>query len=303
MAAAISTGLPKLRIEEAAARTQARIDSGQQTVVGVNRYRVDDAAEGWAAAVEVRRIDNAEVRRLQLRRLAELRAGRDEARLRAALDALTAAARSGDGNLLGLSIDAARAQATVGEISDALETVYGRHVAEITAVEGVYRKAASSEGDGSAAAAAIDRVRERVGRVRRVAGASAAHPGREGRPGRPRPRPESDRHRVPPTWASTLMWGRCSRRLRRWPARLSKQTCMWWACRLWRRAISSLVPELRSELAALGRSRHCGGGRRGGARRRRRRVACRGRGGCVPARYAGRGCCRRAARASVAVAC
>ena len=143
MAAAISTGLPKLRIEEAAARTQARIDSGRQTVVGVNRYRLDDGAD---SRVEVRRIDNAEVRRSQVARLQRLRAERDEAPLRAALDALARAASTGEGNLLGLSIDAARAHATVGEISDALETVYGRHVAEIRAVEGVYRDEAAASG-------------------------------------------------------------------------------------------------------------------------------------------------------------
>ena len=160
MAAAISTGLPKLRIEEAAARTQARIDSGRQAVVGVNRYRVSDGA---GAPVEVRRIDNAEVRRRQIGRLEQLRAERDPEPLRAALDALTAAARTGEGNLLGLSIDAARAHATVGEISDALETVYGRHVAEIRAVEGVYRNEAGSPGSGGGAGAGgIDHVRSRV---------------------------------------------------------------------------------------------------------------------------------------------
>ena len=160
MAAAISTGLPKLRIEEAAARTQARIDSGRQAVIGVNLYQIDDS-EG--APVEVRRIDNAEVRRRQIARLERLRRERDEAPLRAALDALTTAARTGEGNLLALSIDAARASATVGEISDALETVYGRHVAEIRAVEGVYRQEArgpdSGEGDD---ADDIDYVRGRV---------------------------------------------------------------------------------------------------------------------------------------------
>ncbi|MYG97872.1 MAG: methylmalonyl-CoA mutase [Acidimicrobiaceae bacterium] len=160
MAAAISTGLPKLRIEEAAARTQARIDSGRQAVVGVNRYRVSD---GQGAPVEVRRIDNAEVRRRQIGRLEQLRAERDPEPLRAALDALTAAARTGDGNLLALSIDAARAHATVGEISDALETVYGRHVAEIRAVEGVYRNEAGGPGPGDGAGAGgIDDVRGRV---------------------------------------------------------------------------------------------------------------------------------------------
>ena len=160
MAAAISTGLPKLRIEEAAARTQARIDSGRQVVVGVNRHRVED---GEDAPVEVRRIDNVEVRRRQIARLEQLRRERDEAPLLAALEALTEAARTGEGNLLALSIDAARASATVGEISDALETVYGRHVAEIRAVQGVYREEARSPGSGpSDVAAGIDAVRARV---------------------------------------------------------------------------------------------------------------------------------------------
>ncbi len=160
MAAAISTGLPKLRIEEAAARAQARIDSGRQAVIGVNCHR---AASGAGAPVEVRRIDNAEVRRRQVARLERLRAERDAEPLRAALDALTAAARSGEGNLLALSIDAARAHATVGEISDALETVYGRHVAEIRAVEGVYRNEAGDPGSGDGTAAGeIDDVRGRV---------------------------------------------------------------------------------------------------------------------------------------------
>ena len=159
MAAAISTGLPKLRIEEAAARTQARIDSGRQAVVGVNRYRVEDGA---GAPLEVRRIDNAEVRRRQIARLEQLRSERDEAPLTAALEALTGAARSGRGNLLGLSIDAARAGATVGEISDALETVYGRHVAEIRAVEGVYREEARSPDADAGGIDPVEAVRARV---------------------------------------------------------------------------------------------------------------------------------------------
>ena len=143
MAAAISTGLPKLRIEEAAARTQARIDSGRQAVIGVNRYRADNGAD---TPVEVRRIDNAEVRHRQIARLQQLRSQRAEAPWRAALEALSRAAATGEGNLLALSVDAARAHATVGEISDALETVYGRHVAEIRAVDGVYRDEARSAG-------------------------------------------------------------------------------------------------------------------------------------------------------------
>ncbi|MYE76312.1 MAG: methylmalonyl-CoA mutase [Acidimicrobiaceae bacterium] len=184
MAAAISTGLPKLRIEEAAARTQARIDSGRQAVVGVNRYRVSDGA---GDSVEVRRIDNAEVRRRQIARLEQLRAGRDAARLRAALDALTAAARTGEGNLLALSIDAARAHATVGEISDALETVYGRHVAEIRSVEGVYREeaqpAGSGGGDGDggihAVRARVDEFAGRRGRRPRILVAKVGQDGHD----------------------------------------------------------------------------------------------------------------------------
>ncbi len=164
MARALLTGLPKLRIEEAAARTQARIDSGRQAVIGVNRVRVD-GAEG--TQVEVRRIDNAEVRRRQIARLARLRDGRDEAGLRAALEALRRAAAGGEGNLLELAVGAARAHATVGEISDALESVYGRHVAEIRAVDGVYRDEAAGVGGagtageraGSAAPAGIGAAR------------------------------------------------------------------------------------------------------------------------------------------------
>jgi methylmalonyl-CoA mutase len=142
MAQAISDGIPKLRIEEAAARTQAWIDSGQQPVIGVNKYQVDEDAD-----IEVLKVENSRVRAEQLAKLAHLRAGRDEAAVQAALAELTRAAaaegRSGpDGlgnNLLALAIDAARAKATVGEISDALEKVYGRHQAEIRTISGVYR--------------------------------------------------------------------------------------------------------------------------------------------------------------------
>ncbi len=133
MAEAIAAGLPKLRIEEAAARTQAQIDSGRRVIVGVNRWRPEREPP-----VDVLKVDNAAVRAAQLARLAELRAGRDEAALARALDALTEAARSGRGNLLELSIEAARRRATVGEMTQALEKVWGRHVAPIRAVSGVY---------------------------------------------------------------------------------------------------------------------------------------------------------------------
>ena len=144
MAAAIEAGIPKLRIEEAAARTQARIDSGQQAVIGVNQYRLAPDEED---DIEVLKIENAEVRAAQLAKLDQLRAERDQADVDAALHALTNAADRGEGNLLALAIDAARAKATVGEISDALENVYGRHVATIRTIEGVYRAEVGAEAD------------------------------------------------------------------------------------------------------------------------------------------------------------
>jgi methylmalonyl-CoA mutase len=135
MTKAIEASLPKLRIEEAAARTQARIDGGQQAVIGVNIYRPE--AE---APVELLKIDNAAVRQLQLDKLARLKRERDPAAVEAALAALTRAAGGGNGNLLALAIDAARAKATVGEISLALEQVFGRHRAEIKTISGVYQR-------------------------------------------------------------------------------------------------------------------------------------------------------------------
>jgi methylmalonyl-CoA mutase len=143
MAQAISDGIPKLRIEEAAARTQARIDSGAQTVIGVNKYQVDEDHP-----IEVLKVENSRVRAEQIAKLAQLRADRDPAAVDAALDELARAAGSdgrrrggseGEGNLLELAINAARAKATVGEISDALEKAWGRHRAEIRTIAGVYR--------------------------------------------------------------------------------------------------------------------------------------------------------------------
>jgi methylmalonyl-CoA mutase len=133
MAQAISDGIPKLRIEEAAARTQARIDSGQQPVIGVNKYQVDEDHE-----IEVLKVENSRVRAEQIAKLQQLRAERDQAATDAALAELSKAAGS-EGNLLELAINAARAKATVGEISDALEKVWGRHQAEIRTIAGVYR--------------------------------------------------------------------------------------------------------------------------------------------------------------------
>ncbi len=138
MAKAIAAGIPKMRIEEAAARTQARIDSGRQTIVGVNKFRVSNEAE-----IELLKVDNAKVREQQLAKLARLKGERDAAEVSAALNALTEGAKS-SANLLDLAVKAARAKATVGEISDALEVIFGRHRAEIRAVSGVYRSEASA---------------------------------------------------------------------------------------------------------------------------------------------------------------
>ena len=138
MAKAIAAGIPKMRIEEAAARTQARIDTGKQTIVGVNKFRVDDEAR-----IEFLKVDNGRVRTQQIAKLERLRAERDPAAVSAALAALTEGAKAG-GNLLALAVDAARAMATVGEISAALETVFTRHRAEIRAISGVYRSEAGA---------------------------------------------------------------------------------------------------------------------------------------------------------------
>ena len=166
MAAAIEAGIPKLRIEEAAARTQARIDSGQQAVIGVNQYRLAPDEED---EIEVLKIENAEVRVAQLAKLDQLRAERDQADVDAALHALTNAADRGEGNLLALAIDAARAKATVGEISDALENVYGRHVATIRTIEGVYRAEVGAEADSVVAVRAkVDEFAAANGRRPRI---------------------------------------------------------------------------------------------------------------------------------------
>jgi methylmalonyl-CoA mutase len=137
MAQAIEAGIPKLRIEEAAAKTQARIDSGAQAVIGVNKYRPESEQP-----IDVLKVDNSAVRQLQVDKLGRLKGERDPNKLAEALAALTRSAGEGSGNLLALAIDAARAKATVGEISSALEQVFGRHRAEIKAISGVYRREA-----------------------------------------------------------------------------------------------------------------------------------------------------------------
>jgi methylmalonyl-CoA mutase len=150
MAKAIEAGIPKLRIEEAAAKTQARIDAGLQSIIGVNKYPPTDDAP-----IDVLRVDNSAVRARQLDKLKRLKAERDPAALQETLDALTRAADRGNGNLLALAVDAARAKATVGEISSALEKVFGRHRAEIKAITGVYKREVGMIG-------AVERVRTAV---------------------------------------------------------------------------------------------------------------------------------------------
>ncbi|MFE4073050.1 methylmalonyl-CoA mutase [Peribacillus sp. YIM B13477] len=142
MAKAIETGLPKMRIEEAAAKRQAKIDSQDETIVGVNKYRLKKEDP-----IEILEIDNTAVRESQLKRLSELKAKRDQAKVDEALKALSMAARIGEGNLLELAVQAARVRASLGEISDAIEEVAGRHKATIRSISGVYSSAYSKEAE------------------------------------------------------------------------------------------------------------------------------------------------------------
>ncbi|MGB2293847.1 MAG: methylmalonyl-CoA mutase, partial [Parvibaculales bacterium] len=161
MAAAIEQGIPKMRIEEAAARTQAAIDSGRQTVVGVNKFKLENED-----AVDVLKVDNTAVRTAQIDRLKALKESRDEAATQAALAALTEAAKSGNGNLLALAVDAGRAKATVGEISGALEAIYNRHEAKPQVISDVYEKDFGSDDPKIAKLREmIDRFSEREGRA------------------------------------------------------------------------------------------------------------------------------------------
>ncbi|GAA1806991.1 methylmalonyl-CoA mutase [Nostocoides veronense] len=167
MAKAIEAGIPKMRIEEAAARTQARIDSGHQPVIGVNTYVVEDDE-----AIDVLKVDNAAVRAQQLAKLERLRGERDEAATQEALAKLTAAARNSDGtlatNLLALAIDAARAKATVGEMSSAMEEVFGRYTAQIRTIGGVYSAEAGDDQGVKEAQRLVEDFEEAEGRRPRI---------------------------------------------------------------------------------------------------------------------------------------
>ncbi len=163
MAKAIETGIPKMRIEEAAARKQARIDSGRDTIVGVNKYRLEKEDP-----IETLEVDNTAVREAQLKRLAQLRANRDNVEVQAALEALTRAAESGEGNLLALSIVAARKRASLGEISMALEKVYGRYKAVIRSISGVYSSESADDSSFRKACEMADQFAELEGRRPRI---------------------------------------------------------------------------------------------------------------------------------------
>ncbi len=163
MAKAIETGIPKMRIEEAAARKQARIDSGKDIIVGVNAFQTDDKTE-----IEVRDVDNTKVRNQQLERLKKLRADRNDEEVKKSLNALTEAAKTGNGNLLDLSIKAARVRASLGEISLALETVFGRYKANIRSIAGVYSKEISMDKDFAKARELADAFAKKDGRRPRI---------------------------------------------------------------------------------------------------------------------------------------
>jgi methylmalonyl-CoA mutase len=163
MTRAVETGMPKMRIEEAAARRQARIDRGEETIVGVNKYQLSEEP-----SVDILDIDNTAVREAQIRRLKEVRDNRVEADCRKSLDALTRAADENSGNLLALAVDAASARATVGEISDALETVYSRHRAVTHSIAGVYGSAYEDDGNFASIRQAVARFAEAEGRRPRM---------------------------------------------------------------------------------------------------------------------------------------
>src|SRR6185295_4413588 len=156
-------GMPKLRIEETAARRQARVDRGEDVIVGVNKFKLSEEPE-----IDIREIDNSAVRESQVARLKTIRASRDAAAVRTALEALTQAAESGKGNLLELAVAAARTRATVGEISDALEKVWGRYHAQVRSISGVYGGQFGDDADWTSLRAEVERFAAAHGRRPRM---------------------------------------------------------------------------------------------------------------------------------------
>lgn len=163
MSKAVETGIPKMRIEEAAARKQGRIDSGRDTIVGVNKYRLDKEDP-----LEILEVDNTAVRESQIKRLQKLRAERNNAEVQAALEAITEAARAGKGNLLELAVDAAQKRASLGEISDAIEKVAGRYKAVIRSISGVYASESANDDDFKTARQLCEQFAKMVGRQPRI---------------------------------------------------------------------------------------------------------------------------------------
>ena len=185
MTKAVDSGMPKLRIEEAAARRQARVDRGEEVIVGVNKYRWPTIPTTSTCSTST----TPKVREQQIARLEQVRATRDAAACDGGPRGACATGAAGDGNLLALCIDAARARATVGEMSDAMEAVFGRHKAEIRSISGVY-------GCGLRGRRGLRGHRRRGRGLRRGRGAPPAHPHGQDGPGRPRPRRQGRRHRL-----------------------------------------------------------------------------------------------------------
>ncbi len=163
MAKAIETGIPKMRIEEAAARKQARIDSGKETIVGINKYRLEKEEP-----IDILEVDNEKVRQAQIRRLEKLKSERNEEAVQQSLQAITRCAKTGEGNLLDLAVDAARNRASLGEISDAMETVFGRYRATIKTISGVYSSELKMNEDFKKARQLADRFEKKEGRRPRI---------------------------------------------------------------------------------------------------------------------------------------
>ena len=241
MAKAIAAGVPKQRIEEAAAKTQARIDSGTQIVVGVNKYQPENDAKP-----NVLKVDNAAVRAAQLDKLARLRGERNEAKTQAALNALTEGATSG-ANLLDLAVKAGRAKASVGEISFALEKVFTRHKPKANVISGVYAKEAGKDSQQ------FGRVVGMTARLRGEHRPQAAHPRRQDGPGRPRPRPEGHCLRLRRSWASTSSSAISSRRPMKWRSRRAEADVHIVGVSTMTAGHLTLTPELRDALKRVGR--------------------------------------------------